>query len=69
MSKPDKHGSEGGHPFDWIALRGLLADPEVRAWVAEMTRLGFAPVKRERDRRIADAWREHDQKVAKARRK
>jgi hypothetical protein len=39
-------GTEGGHPFDWVAIRSLLADPEVREWVAEMTRLGFAPVKR-----------------------
>lgn len=62
-------GTEGGHPFDWVAIRSLLADPEVRTWVAEMTRLGFAPVKRNpADSPRARAWREHDQRVAKARR-
>jgi hypothetical protein len=60
-------GTEGGLPFDWVAIRSLLADPEVKEWVAEMTRQGFAPVKRQRSTSIADAWRESDKKAAKAR--
>ncbi len=42
----EEAGSADGHVLDWSAVASLLADPEVRAWVAEMTRLGFAPVKR-----------------------
>jgi hypothetical protein len=35
-----------GHPFDVIAMRQLLYDPEVRGWRAEMDRLALLPVKR-----------------------
>lgn len=42
----DEGSSPGAHVYDWSAARALLADPEVKAWVEEMTRLGFAPVKR-----------------------
>lgn len=36
----------GGHSFDQVALVTVLNDPEVVAWVKEMTAMGFAPVKR-----------------------
>ena len=42
----EEAGSADGHVLDWSAVASLLADPEVRAWVAEMTRLGFVPVPR-----------------------
>lgn len=33
-------------PFDLAALAQTLDDPEVRAWLAEMSKLGLMPVKR-----------------------
>jgi hypothetical protein len=42
----DEGLSESGHPFDLIVLRNLLADGEVRAFVAELDRLALLPVKR-----------------------
>ncbi len=39
-------GSEGGHPFDWITIRSLLADPEVREWIAAMNAMAFIPKQR-----------------------
>jgi len=45
------HGDEllssDGHVFDRIALEQALRDPEVVAWIAEMTEAGMAPVKRQ----------------------
>lgn len=38
--------SPGGHPFDAAAIRSLLDDTEVRAWIAEMSKLALLPVKR-----------------------
>lgn len=38
--------SPKGHAFDKIALEGLLKDPEVAAWIREMDRMAFLPVKR-----------------------
>ena len=44
------HADEGlsndGHPFDLTALRGLLGDPEVVAWLKGMQAAAFLPVKR-----------------------
>jgi hypothetical protein len=40
MSSPD------GHEFDRIALQSALGDQEVVEWVAGMTAMGMAPVKR-----------------------
>ena len=36
-----------GHHFDKIALQNSLENPEVKAWLAEMTELGMAPIKRD----------------------
>lgn len=36
----------GGHAFDVAALRGLLEDPEVRAWREQMDALALLPEKR-----------------------
>ncbi len=36
----------GGHDFDVGAIRALLADPEVRAWRAEMDAAALLPRKR-----------------------
>lgn len=33
----------GGHPFDALAIRSLLDDPEVREWMAAMRKLAFLP--------------------------
>lgn len=38
--------ANNGHYVDKHALDGLLSDPEVVAWMNEMTRLAFLPVKR-----------------------
>jgi len=44
------HTTEGAgddsHPFDIAALRPLLADAEVQAWLADMRRAGLAPLPR-----------------------
>lgn len=38
--------SPKGHEFDRVALASLLADPEVKAWLAEMDALAMLPKKR-----------------------
>ena len=38
--------ADAGHPFDVIALRTLLADHEVKAFLAELDRLALLPKKR-----------------------
>lgn len=53
----EEGATSAGHPFDWAATRALLADPEVRAWVEDMTRRGFAPVPRSRINRNMYAGR------------
>lgn len=42
----DEAAGDGGHHFDWIAIRSLLADQEVQFWIAAMGKRGFVPVKR-----------------------
>ena len=42
----DEYLSTDGHQFDLDALLGLLADAEVKAWVADMTALALAPRRR-----------------------
>lgn len=42
----DEGAGEGGHQFDWTAVRQLLADREVQQWIEAMTKAGFLPVKR-----------------------
>lgn len=39
-------GSPDAHQFDVIALRTLLEDPDVKAWLYAMTKKGYLPVKR-----------------------
>lgn len=36
----------GGHELDVAAIRGLLDDPELRAWLEAMGELALLPVKR-----------------------
>lgn len=38
--------SSKGHPYDLEAVKGLLADEELQAWLKEMDRMAFLPVKR-----------------------
>lgn len=45
----DEASGEGGHQFDWIAIRSILADPEVSSWLDGMHKQGLLPVKRTRD--------------------
>lgn len=44
------HVEEGlsaeGHPFDMVALQGLMADPEVTLWLTAMGKMAMIPVKR-----------------------
>jgi hypothetical protein len=42
----DEMLSPDGHPADQTAILGLIRDPEVAAWVAEMTKLAMVPQKR-----------------------
>lgn len=35
-----------GHPLDLAAVKGLLADPEVKAWMTDADALALLPVKR-----------------------
>jgi hypothetical protein len=42
----DEAAGTNGHEFDIGALRSALTDAEVAGWIAEMTKIGMAPVKR-----------------------
>lgn len=42
----DEATEERGHQFDIVAIRNVLADPEVKAWIKAMTKKGYLPVKR-----------------------
>lgn len=42
----EEAASDEGHPFDTIAVKTLLEDPDVVEWMAAMDRLGLLPVKR-----------------------
>lgn len=42
----DEALSKDQHHFDWEALRSLLADDEVTAWLAAMSKLALVPVQR-----------------------
>ena len=35
-----------GHPFDRHALQALFDDQEVKAWLAQMSKMAMLPVKR-----------------------
>lgn len=38
--------SANGHDFDWMAIRSLLSDREIKAWMSACRRRGLLPVKR-----------------------
>lgn len=38
--------SDNAHEFDWAAIRGLMADPEIREWMSAMDGMALLPVKR-----------------------
>lgn len=42
----DEMLSPGGHDFDKIALQQGLADPDVKAWIKQMTTKSLLPLKR-----------------------
>lgn len=42
----DESMSADGHEFDRVALQNVINDPEVIEWIAGMTAIGMAPVKR-----------------------
>jgi hypothetical protein len=42
----DEMLSADGHDFDRIALQGLIADPEVVAWIKQMDAAAMVPKKR-----------------------
>jgi hypothetical protein len=42
----EEYFSTGCHQFDKTAIDQLLADPEIRDWIAKMTEKGMLPVKR-----------------------
>jgi len=41
----------GGHDFDWVVVRSLLADREVQDWLGGMRAKALLPVKREPERK------------------
>lgn len=56
----DELTSDDGHQFDRVALQSLIADPEVREWIAAMGAAAMVPVKRKQDdaqKRNDDLWR------------
>jgi hypothetical protein len=42
----DEVSGDDGHAFDWVAIRSLLADREVSAWLDEMHKHALIPVRR-----------------------
>ncbi len=42
----DEMMSDKGHQFDISAIKGLLADPELKEWIKEMDKLALLPKKR-----------------------
>ncbi len=42
----DEMLSPHGHHFDKAALRSVITDSDVAAWIKQMTDMGMAPVKR-----------------------
>jgi len=42
----DEMLSPNGHHFDKAALNSALTDADVTAWIAQMVKMGMAPVKR-----------------------
>lgn len=42
----DEAAGEGGHEFDWVAIRSLMADREVQEWLVAMGNKGLLPKKR-----------------------
>lgn len=42
----DEGLSDGGHHYDWTAVRSLLADREVQGWLESMAAKALVPVKR-----------------------
>ncbi len=44
------HVEEGmgprGHPYDVVAIQGILADPELQEWLKEMDSMALLPLKR-----------------------
>lgn len=43
----DEFLSPGGHPFDRDAFNAMLADPEVRDWLAVMSEAALLPLRRD----------------------
>jgi hypothetical protein len=42
----DEVAGEDGHAFDWAAIRSLLEDREVTAWLDQMHKHALLPVRR-----------------------
>lgn len=42
----DEGCGEDSHVFDWVAIRNLISDPEVKEWLAGMGARALLPVKR-----------------------
>jgi hypothetical protein len=42
----DEVSGDDGHAFDWVAIRSLLADPDVTSWLDAMDKRGLLPVRR-----------------------
>lgn len=42
----EEGAGQDGHAFDWVAVRQLMADPEVQDWLSGMGKMAMLPVKR-----------------------
>lgn len=42
----DEGSGQGGHQFDWVVVRSLIADREVQDWLEGMDAKGFLPKRR-----------------------
>lgn len=42
----EEGSEEGGHHYDWVAVRSLLADRDVQEWLDGLRRHAMVPVKR-----------------------
>lgn len=46
--------SDDGHPFDMEAVKALIRQPDVVAWIASLQKIALVPVKRRPDGRKTD---------------
>ena len=53
----DEGLSHKGHPFDLVAIKALINEPDVRAWLADMDSATLLPLRRDGVRYRAEGER------------